>query len=97
MGLILVCFLSSIQTPPFPSLSISFPLSLLQAPLGRGFGSSLQQTPTISRYRTSGAVAAAISLLIGVAPVSAATGRPSKIRLHHIGGSRGRWFSWSEG
>ena len=42
-----------------------------------------------SPYLTSGAAAAAMSLLISVAPVSA--GRPSNILLHHPGGSSGRW------
>lgn len=84
--LFLVCFLSCLQFKPRHSLT---------APGGKGGVIALFST--ILRYRTSGAAAAAISLLIGVAPVSAATGQPSKIRLHHMGGSRGRWFSWSEG
>ncbi len=46
-------------------------------------------------HRTSGAAAAAMSLLIGCTSVS--TSRPSKMRRHHEGGSRGRWPSWREG
>lgn len=53
--------------------------------------------PKANCYRTSSAAAAAISLLIGAAPVSGLGGRPSKMRRHHMGGSRGRRFSCREG
>lgn len=49
MGLILVCFLSSIQTPPFPSLSISFAIKPFTSPVGQLFW---QLSSTNSYYIT---------------------------------------------
>lgn len=51
--------------------------------------------PQVMSHRTSGAAAAAISLLIGAAPVSA--GGLSNKFLQNCGGSKGRWPPCKDG